>query len=281
MRNNNKSILLTLVLGLLLTFTACDDSDVPSEPEENPGEALLAQSIVIKGQMNSQLNDIRVAMNVFWGGNSPSEELADGMLKKITNNNHLIWSSGLINHEGIVSKVFPASEDSLIGKDWSGKEAIEAVFATTSFASEKIEETSLSFGSMRYFRTVPDEDQPYGAMFCSILVDTLISNSITFVEFDEENQRGFFVLEDDATIVHDRGNINFGDRLNDAEIFTQETVTIAQDMIDRIGGDGYVLTSSTDLPGATYPANKHYVSWSIVPLVDSHFFVIALTEPSN
>jgi|GEM_PF-2878040 len=273
-------ILNTIILSFVVIFFSigCEESTT-DVPEDNPGEILITQAELISFQVQGQVSPIRSKLNTFWGNSSPNEEIADSLLEKLVSTTSLIWSAGLLDHEGQVLKVFPVTEDSLLGRSWYDIPQVHDALETPSLLTGTVDKNSIDRRSYNYYRSITEVDQPFGVLFCAINADSLISLSTGLAEIDEENQRGLFILEKSSKIIYDRSESYFGQAMNNPQSFSPNAVSLATMMTDPSSANGYLNYDGIDIPGGLIDGHRHIVGWAICPMEGNTFWSIAITEP--
>ncbi|MBS1260736.1 MAG: hypothetical protein MAG453_00052 [Calditrichaeota bacterium] len=269
----------TIVLAALLPvlWLGCEQGDDgPAEPVEDPGEALIAQALVVEGAMAGLLNEVRNHLNGAQAQLDPFDPTAESVLEELVQfSDGRVWASGLADTGGFVVAAHPEELDTLVGNDWSDRREIDRSLSKGGLAASDVLELS-DVRTLIYARGIPGTFGPEGVVFAAIPLDTLLERSLDFAQFEPDGDTEFFVIEDDGRVAYDSETEFFGENLGDTLQFSDPVVQMATAMINPAVGDG---SARLDLTGAPGGNGERHVGWVHLPLLNERFWVLAMTEP--
>lgn len=273
-----------LLLGAAVLLAAgCSDNNSPTEPVNDPAEALHAQAVLVDGQFFNQIDLVRNQLNsgqASFYPFAPSSDFANETLADLYyGSQHRVYWYGLVDDMGIVRNAYPDSLDRLIGEDRSASPVVQAVLD-----SERVDATPVEFlpdgrRLITYYRSIQSDGDIPGALFGAAALDTLLERATTYAELNDSTHRRLFVLDDSGRIVHDRNAGLIGATMTDTTRFSIAVAALARQILDEAEGSGQF--DATGGPGTDANGGLHYIGWVRRTYLNDHYLVFALTEPAD
>lgn len=276
---------LVLVVGLPITWLGCgDDDNGPIEPVEDPGEQMIAQTVIIGGAVGSQLNEVRNPLNAAQAQLQPfnpqSTNAGDVIQGLVEFSDNKVWAAGLVNTSGVIENIFPSELDTLVGYDWSDLNSIQVSLQNGGLASGDVRVLG-NTPSVLYARSVgmPEDDEGVqGIVFSAIDVDRLFEQALTFTRLDTIENSSFFALNDDGEIIYTQELGWFGINITDPLQVSEAVVDLAERMINTDETEGSDIYSADNAPGGS---GMRVIGWIQMPLLNDRFWVMAATVPDE